>query len=84
MAANESTVLLGAAKAGLGVACLPESMCRMALRSGELVRVLPEWEAGSVTTTLLMPHRRGQLPGVRATVEFLIECLAQKVRASAH
>ncbi|WNG17115.1 LysR substrate-binding domain-containing protein [Cystobacter fuscus] len=83
MAANESTVLLGAAKAGLGVACLPESMCRVALRSGELIRVLPGWEAGRVTTTLLMPHRRGQLPGVRATVEFLIECLAQKGRARA-
>ncbi|MFY0576479.1 hypothetical protein ACN28S_20920 [Cystobacter fuscus] len=58
-------------------------MCRGALRSGELVRVLPEWVAGTVTTTLLMPHRRGQLPGVRATVEFLSECLAQKERARA-
>ncbi|PTL79360.1 LysR substrate-binding domain-containing protein [Vitiosangium sp. GDMCC 1.1324] len=81
MAANESTVLLGAARAGLGVTCLPESMCRAAVRSGELVRVLPEWKAGTVTTTLLMPHRRGQLPGVRATVEFLVESLAQKARA---
>ncbi|WP_257456527.1 LysR substrate-binding domain-containing protein [Archangium lipolyticum] len=75
MVANESTVLLGAAKAGLGVTCLPESLCRAALRSGELVRVLPEWDAGTVTTTLLMPHRRGQLPGVRATVDFLIKSL---------
>lgn len=74
--ADESMVLLASARAGLGIACLPESMCRAALRSGELARVLPEWTAGTVTTTLLMPHRRGQLPGVRATVEFLIECLA--------
>ncbi|WP_373048708.1 LysR substrate-binding domain-containing protein [Vulgatibacter sp.] len=78
MAANESNVLLGAASAGLGVACLPASLCRAALHAGELVQVLPEWNAGTVTTTLLMPHRRGQLPGVRATVEFLVECLAQK------
>lgn len=75
MAANESTMLLAAAIAGLGVACLPASMCGGALDAGALVRVLPSWNAGTVTTTLLLPHRRGQLPGVRATVEFLLDCL---------
>lgn len=78
MAANESTVLLASTMAGLGVACLPASMCRAALRSAQVVRVLPEWTAGTVTTTLLLPHRRGQLPSVRATVEFLLECLAHE------
>ncbi|AYC32049.1 LysR family transcriptional regulator [Pseudomonas cavernae] len=76
MSANESTVLLNAALAGLGVVCLPERMCRAALAAGQLARVLPDWHAGRVTTTLVMPQRRGQLPGVRATVDFLIECLA--------
>lgn len=71
--ANESVVLIAAASAGLGIACLPERMCRVAIARNELVRVLPGWRAGAVTTTLLMPHRRGQLPGVRATVEFLVE-----------
>ena len=71
--ANESVVLIAAASAGLGIACLPERMCRAAIARNELVRVLPGWHAGTVTTTLLMPHRRGQLPGVRATVEFLVE-----------
>lgn len=73
--ANESTVLLQAALAGLGIVCLPEAMCRAALREGQLRRVLPDWHAGRVSTSLLMPHRRGQLPAVRATVEFLVECL---------
>ncbi|RNF82623.1 LysR substrate-binding domain-containing protein [Montanilutibacter psychrotolerans] len=73
MIANESTVLLGAAAAGLGMTCLPERMCRELIESGKLEHVLPEWNAGSVTTTLVMPHRRGQLPSVRATVEFLVE-----------
>jgi DNA-binding transcriptional LysR family regulator len=75
MTANESIVLVNAAVAGLGVVCLPEKICRQELANGRLIRVLPEWNAGRVTTTLMMPHRRGQLPGVRATVEFLIECL---------
>ncbi|WP_332750451.1 LysR substrate-binding domain-containing protein [Hydrogenophaga sp.] len=73
MVANESTVLAHAAIAGLGITCLPERMCLEALSSASLVRVLPQWNAGTVTTTLVMPHRRGQLPGVRATVEFLVE-----------
>ncbi|WP_242525262.1 LysR substrate-binding domain-containing protein [Lysobacter changpingensis] len=73
MVANESTVLIAAAEAGLGIACLPERMCRASIASGALVRVLPDWNAGTVTTTLVMPHRRGLLPGVRATVEFLVD-----------
>jgi DNA-binding transcriptional LysR family regulator len=73
MVANESTVLVHAALAGLGITCLPERMCREAIASARLVPVLPEWNAGTVTTSLVMPHRRGQLPGVRATVEFLVE-----------
>lgn len=73
MVANESTVLAQAAIAGLGITCLPERMCLEALSSASLVRVLPQWNAGTVTTTLVMPHRRGQLPSVRATVEFLVE-----------
>ncbi|KVR13097.1 LysR family transcriptional regulator [Burkholderia ubonensis] len=74
--ADESTVLLQAAAAGLGIACLPDWLAGDALRTGALVRVLPAWHAGQVTTTLLMPHRRGQLPGVRAAVEFLVRHVA--------
>lgn len=77
MIANESQVLRVAAGAGLGIACLPESMCRPELDDGRLIRVLPGWHAGRVTTTLVMPHRRGQLPGVRAVVDFLVESLGR-------
>lgn len=73
--ANESMVLLNAAIAGLGITCLPERFCRAALKTQQLTRVLPDWHAGSVTTSILMPHRRGQLPGVRAVVEFLVNRL---------
>ncbi|AXK38834.1 LysR substrate-binding domain-containing protein [Crenobacter cavernae] len=75
MTVNESMVLTGAAIAGLGIVPLPEKMCRPALQAGQLIRVLPDWTAGTVTTTMLMPARRGQLPSVRATVEFLVQCL---------
>ncbi|RQS04580.1 LysR family transcriptional regulator [Burkholderia sp. Bp9002] len=74
--ADESTVLLHAAVAGLGIACLPDWIVRDALDAGTLARVLPGWDAGRVTTTLLMTHRRGQLPGVRAVVDFLLRHVA--------
>lgn len=71
--ADESLVLVTSAIAGLGIACLPEPMSAAALRSGQLVRVLPQWSAGAVATTMLTPHRRGQLPAVRAVLDFLAE-----------
>ncbi len=69
--ADESVVLLKAAAAGLGIACLPEAMTAAARKEGTLAPVLPEWEAGTVWTTLLTTHRRGQLPAVRAVIDFL-------------
>ena len=71
MTADESLLILSAAAHGLGVAVVPEPFCRVDIASGRLVRVLPEWTAGEVTTTLLTPHRRGQLPSVRAVADFL-------------
>lgn len=73
--ADESHVLRAAALSGLGITALPRKLCRAEIDDGNLVRVLPDWEAGSVTTTLLMPHRRGQLPSVRAVVDFIAEHL---------
>ncbi len=70
IAADEPLVIMKAAVAGLGITVLPTSVCRVALADGSLVRVLPDWTAGSITTTILMPHRRGQLPAVRAVVNF--------------
>jgi len=67
--ADESTVLLRAVEEGLGIACLPQRMCGEAIAAGRVQRVLPQWRAGSVTTTLLMPHRRGQLPSVRLVAD---------------
>lgn len=72
MTANEATALLSAAVRGLGIARLPERMCREAFAAGALQRVLGGWRAGEVCTTIPMPHRRGQLPAVRAVVDYLV------------
>ncbi|MCZ0738106.1 LysR substrate-binding domain-containing protein [Phreatobacter sp. AB_2022a] len=75
--ANETVALREAARAGLGVACLASGFCAPLIASGALVRLLPGWTARGVTTTLLMPHRRGQLPAVRVVADRLIDDLSQ-------
>jgi DNA-binding transcriptional LysR family regulator len=72
LVADESLLLLRAAASGLGIACLPESMSVPFIGAGELVRVLPDWDVGSVTSTILTPHRRSELPAVRAVIDFLV------------
>lgn len=71
--ADEAVPLLKAAEVGLGIVCLPDLVSAEAIREGRLVRVLPDWTAGRVMTTILTPHKRGQLPAVRAVIDFLLQ-----------
>ncbi|MEZ0132493.1 MULTISPECIES: LysR substrate-binding domain-containing protein [Novosphingobium] len=60
-----------AAVAGLGVAILPDHVCRDALRTGTLVRVLPEWRGLQGIVHLVFTTRRGLPPAVRALIDHL-------------
>lgn len=73
--ADEVTVLLAAARGGLGIAALPHRFCRADVALGALVDVLPGWTAGRVCTTLLMPERRARLPAVRVLADALVALL---------
>jgi DNA-binding transcriptional LysR family regulator len=64
--ADESQMLLAAARAHLGFTCVPRRHCKPDLDRGALRRVLPDWTAGHITTTLLVPERRAELPAIRA------------------
>jgi DNA-binding transcriptional LysR family regulator len=60
-----------AAIRGLGIVALPGYICRAAVRSGALQRVLPDWLAGDSTITALIPYRQGLLPSVRVFLDHL-------------
>lgn len=45
LAANNSEVLRDAAQSGLGIALVPDFSAQSALRSGQLIHVLPKWKA---------------------------------------
>jgi DNA-binding transcriptional LysR family regulator len=81
LSANTFPILREAAFAGLGIAMLPEYVCRDGFESGRLVRILPEWANRQGVLHLVFTSRRGQLPGVRAVIDFLAEVLNPRSEA---
>jgi len=71
LSAGDFPLLFDAAIAGIGVALLPEGYCQDAIHKKRLVRVLPDWSAADGIVHLVFPSRRGMLPSLRATIEFL-------------
>ncbi|KMN29731.1 MULTISPECIES: LysR substrate-binding domain-containing protein [Chromobacterium] len=68
---DDLVVLRDAAIAGLGVAALPVLVCHEALQSGQLVRLLPDYDIPWGILHAAFPTRRGLLPAVRAFIDFL-------------
>lgn len=66
-----------AAMDGLGVALLPEYVCRAALSAGELVRVLPEWRGQVGILHLVFTTRQGLPPAVRLFIDHLVRGFPQ-------
>lgn len=56
---------------GLGIAILPDHVCRDALSDGRLVRVLPAWHGLKGIVHLVFTTRRGLPPAVRALIDHL-------------
>ena len=67
------STLRAAALAGVGIVQLPTMMIREQFASGALVRVLDDWAPRSEIVHAVFPSRRGQLPSVRALIDFLVE-----------
>jgi DNA-binding transcriptional LysR family regulator len=68
---SDMVALRQAAMNGIGVVQLPMLMVQEQLRSGALVRVLPQWSPKREIIHAVYPHRRGLLPAVRALLDFL-------------
>ena len=68
-----------AAREGLGVALLPEHICRPSIAKGELLHVLPEWRSPYGTIQAIFSSRKGLVPAVRALIEFLAEEVPAKL-----
>lgn len=68
--------------AGLGIVALPAYFGQAELQEQKLLHILPEWITHpDAAVTLLTPSRRGQLPAVRAFIEFLADEFPRMVSA---
>lgn len=70
---SNAEACLRAAEAGLGLACVPAFVAANALRSGRVVRLLPDFEAAPYRVHALYPHSRHLAAKVRVLVDFLAE-----------
>jgi DNA-binding transcriptional LysR family regulator len=80
LSASTFPILIEAIVAGVGIGLVPENQTREAMEQGQLVRILPEWEAPQGILHLVFTSRRGLLPGVRAMIDFLAESLGRPGR----
>lgn len=65
---TSATLLLSSALRGAGVACLPDLAAAEHLRSGRLVRLLPEWSLPTVGIHALLSSERLVLPAAQVLV----------------
>ncbi len=65
-------VATAAAVAGLGLALMAKVGCRSEIENGSLVRVLPDWDMGTVELHAVFPDGRGVKPSARAFADFLV------------
>jgi DNA-binding transcriptional LysR family regulator len=75
--ANHAGARLEAAQQDFGIASLPEFTATGALESGELIRVLADWDLEALayvgSVWLLYPPNRFLPPKVRALIDYLVE-----------
>jgi DNA-binding transcriptional LysR family regulator len=71
MTCNDFTAIRDAAMAGIGVALLPDHVCRADIAAGRLVRLYPGWQAQAGIVHVVFTTRRGLPPAVRAFIDHL-------------
>jgi DNA-binding transcriptional LysR family regulator len=76
------TSLREAARAGLGVAVLPDWLAREDLVAGRLVRVLRQWNAPEFSVNVIYPGQRKLPVRARAFVDFAVTYMTAEMHAN--
>jgi len=74
--ANSPELLIRLARAGVGIAAVPDCFTAPSVRSGELRRVLPDWHLPSDPAWAVFPGRRLMPVKTRAFLDMLQVALA--------
>ncbi|AOR80941.1 LysR substrate-binding domain-containing protein [Novosphingobium resinovorum] len=83
MGCTDMAAVRNAAIDGLGIAILPDHVCREALLAGKLAHVLPDWRGLQGIVHLVFTTRRGLPPSVRALIDHLAAGFPREVVATA-
>ena len=75
LSANSPEMLMRLARAGAGIAALPDGFAQQAVREGTLRRVLPDWRLPSSTAWAVYPGRKLMPAKTRALVDMLQRAL---------
>mgnify|MGYP001096198609 CR=1 FL=1 len=75
-AVNSPELLIRLARAGAGIALVPDAFADAALRAGQLRRVLPDWHAPGHVAWAVFPGRRLMPAKTRAFLDMLEQALA--------
>ncbi|MGF1680097.1 LysR family transcriptional regulator [Photobacterium minamisatsumaniensis] len=81
---NTITSSLDACLGGLGIAILPEFICREHFASGRLIKLLPEWDMPLVPVSLVYPQRKLMPKRLRVLVDFLVERFEDRMKNMPH
>ncbi|MDU8498970.1 LysR family transcriptional regulator [Pseudomonas syringae] len=71
MVCNTTEILVDVARAGLGIACLPDFMISSAIRSGELVPILTDYTVHTGSFRLLWPSSKHLSLRLRVFIDFM-------------
>ncbi|MFC4298046.1 LysR family transcriptional regulator [Castellaniella hirudinis] len=77
LSANDSMALLAAAIAGVGISMQPRHAVATPIARGELVALLPEFEAPSLGIHAVYVSRRHQTALMRAFLDFTLDCFTR-------
>jgi len=80
LACGELTSLRSAAVDGVGLALLPERLCRSELEDGRLVQVFAPWRSPEGAIYLVFTGRRGLPPSVRIFIDYLARFFRENER----
>ncbi|PSW06926.1 LysR family transcriptional regulator [Photobacterium lipolyticum] len=78
---NTITSSLMACLDGLGIAILPEFICREHLREGRLVALLPDWNMSNAPVSFVYPQRKLMPKRLRVFIDYMISRCEQRDRA---
>jgi DNA-binding transcriptional LysR family regulator len=70
---NTITACKSACLSGLGIATLPEFICRQHIKNGELVQILPEWELPRAAISLVFPQNKLIPKRLRVFIDHVLE-----------